>query len=72
MLDPVNYRGREQAYTKHYFLDAYLDGLVYKVGRTYDEIVYVDGFPGPWQNQNEEFQDTSFGIALTKLRQVKE
>lgn len=72
MLDPINYRGREQAYTKHYFLDAYLDGLVYKVGRTYDEIVYVDGFAGPWQNTDEKYQDTSFGIALTKLRQVKE
>jgi three-Cys-motif partner protein len=66
-----NYAGREQAFVKHTFLETYLDGLLYKVGHVHDEIAYVDGFAGPWQSANEQFSDTSFGLALQKLRQVK-
>src|ERR1041385_3245929 len=29
------------------------------------------GFAGPWQSASEQFQDTSFGIALHALRQAK-
>jgi three-Cys-motif partner protein len=66
-----NYRGREQAYVKHVFLERYLERLVHKTASIYDHIVYVDGFAGPWQSANEAFQDTSFGIALNALRQAK-
>lgn len=72
MPDIQNYVGREQAYVKHFFLEKYLDSLLFKVGHIYSEIAYVDGFAGPWQSQDERFLDTSFGIALGKLRQVKE
>jgi len=66
-----NYQGREQAYVKHVFLERYLERLVHKTASKYDHIVYIDGFAGPWQSANEDFQDTSFGIALNALRQAK-
>jgi three-Cys-motif partner protein len=66
-----DYRGREQAYVKHVFLERYLERLVHKTASRYDHIVYVDGFAGPWQSASEQFKDTSFGIALNALRQAK-
>ena len=66
-----DYQGREQSYVKHVFLERYLERLVHKTASSYDHIVYVDGFAGPWQSASEQFQDTSFGIALNALRQAK-
>ena len=71
MVAIQDYQGREQAYVKHVFLERYLERLVHKTASRYDHIVYVDGFAGPWQSANEQFQDTSFGIALNALRQAK-
>ena len=70
--DPANYVGREQAYVKHYFLARYLERLIFKIASAYDEVIYVDGFSGPWQDTDERFQDTSFGIALSTLRRAKQ
>ena len=66
-----DYQGREQAYVKHLFLEQYLERLVHKTASSYDHIIYVDGFAGPWQSASEQFQDTSFRIALNALRQAK-
>lgn len=66
-----DYVDREQAYVKHIFLERYLEALFHKTGSTYSHIVYVDGFAGPWQSANEQFGDTSFGIALSALRKAK-
>jgi len=71
MVAIQDYQGREQAYVKHVFLEHYLERLVHKTASSYDHIVYVDGFAGPWQSASEQFQDTSFGIALNALRQAK-
>jgi three-Cys-motif partner protein len=71
MVAIQDYQGREQAYVKHVFLERYLERLVHKTASRYDHIVYVDGFAGPWQSANEQFQDTSFGIALNALRSAK-
>lgn len=71
-LDLANYEGREQAYVKHHFLAGYLEKLIFKISSKYDEIVYVDGFSGPWQNKGERFEDTSFGIALRTLTVAKQ
>lgn len=71
MVAIQNYRGREQAYVKHVFLERYLERLVHKTASSFDHIVYVDGFAGAWRSANEAFQDTSFGIALNALRQAK-
>jgi three-Cys-motif partner protein len=72
MVSLDDYVGREQAYVKHVFLKRYLEALIFKTASTYNHIVYVDGFAGPWQSANEEFADTSFGIALNALRRAKE
>jgi three-Cys-motif partner protein len=71
MVSLQDYIGREQSYVKHTFLERYLERLVHKTASSYSHIVYVDGFAGPWQSANEEFQDTSFGIALNALRRAK-
>lgn len=72
MVSIVDYKGREQTYVKHVFLENYLEALIYKTASAFDHLVYVDGFAGPWQSANEKFEDTSFGIALRALRQAKE
>lgn len=72
VADLSKYAGREQAYVKHYFLESYLESLIYKIASRYDSIAYVDGFSGPWQSTGENFEDTSFGIALSALRKAKE
>src|SRR5262245_64166686 len=71
MVAIEDYQGREQSYVKHVFLERYLERLVHKTASRYDHIAYIDGFAGPWQSANEQFQDTSFGIALAALRSAK-
>lgn len=71
-LDPANYAGREQAYVKHHFLAEYLERLIFKTSSAFDEVVYVDGYSGPWKNKGERFEDTSFGIALRALTLAKQ
>lgn len=66
------YRKREQTYLKHFFLERYLERVAYVIGYHHREFVYVDGFSGPWQSQDEEFEDTSFIIAIKKLRDVRD
>jgi hypothetical protein len=61
------YRGREQTYLKHFFLEKYLERVTYVIGYSYPEFVYVDGFSGPWRSQSEAFEDTSFMIAINRL-----
>ena len=65
-IDLARYAGREQAYVKHCLLEKYL--LVQKVGSAWDSIVYVDGFSGPWQVNDPELADSSFGVAVETLR----
>jgi three-Cys-motif partner protein len=70
-LGPEHYAGREQAYVKHFLLGHYFSDLVHKVAGRFDEIVYVDGFSGPWQSEKDDLGDTSFGIALAAMRSAK-
>src|SRR5262249_53389906 len=69
---PDSYRGREQTYLKHFFLEKYLERVAYKVGSFVREFVYVDGFSGPWRTEDPGYGDSSFIIAINKLRQVRE
>ena len=69
---PEHYVGREQAYVKHFLLRHYFSDLIHKIASVYDNIVYIDGFSGPWQSANENFGDTSFGIALAAMRSARE
>ena len=71
MKEVEYYRGREQTYLKHFFLERYLERVAYVIGWEYPQFVYVDGFSGPWKSDDEAFEDTSFIIAINKLRQVQ-
>ena len=55
-----HYRGREQTYLKHFFLERYLERVAYKVGSFAPEFVYVDGFSGPWKTEDPGYEDSSF------------
>ena len=71
MKPPEFYRGREQTYLKHFFLEKYLERVAWNILSFRDEFVYVDGFSGPWKSEDEALEDTSFMIALNQLRKVR-
>jgi three-Cys-motif partner protein len=68
VTDP--YSGREQTKAKHYILKRYLQALAFKV-LTFSDITYVDGFSGPWECKTEDFNDSSFMIAISVLRDAQ-
>lgn len=70
-VDLSNYPGREQAYVKHCLLEGYLPDWAYKVGSTWDSLVYVDAFAGPWQTTHPNYADSSFGVAVDALRRCQ-
>ena len=72
-MKPVeHYAAREQTYLKHFFLESYLERVAWVIGWSHPQFVYVDGFSGPWKSDNEKFEDTSFVIAMDKLRAVRD
>lgn len=72
MREPEAYRGREQTYLKHFFLEKYLERVAIIIGYHSPEFVYIDGFSGPWRSEDEAFEDTSFRIAVGQLRKVRD
>ncbi len=70
-VDLSHYQGREQAYIKHCLLEEYLPEWAYKVGSAWDSLVYIDGFAGPWQTTDQNYADSSFGIAVETLSQCQ-
>ena len=66
------YRSREQTYLKHFFLERYLERVGFNICSFKGDFVYVDGFSGPWKSRDEQFEDTSFMIAIQELRKVRE
>jgi three-Cys-motif partner protein len=71
MVDARLYEGREQTYVKHVILDHYLAKFAHIIGSWADTITYVDGFSGPWNSVSEEFKDSSFWIAIERLREAR-
>lgn len=71
-VDLTNYEGREHAFVKHYLLKKYLSRWGYKIGSSWDPLVFVDGFAGPWGAKDKEFADASFGIAIKALNDAIE
>lgn len=65
------YIGREQTWVKHQILRKYLQRFARIIGRSWDAITYVDCFSGPWQEESDDFRDTSFSIALEELRKAR-
>src|SRR5437870_3768982 len=72
MLGLEFYDGREQTLVKHKILELYLQRFALIVGSVWDALTYVDCFAGPWNSQSENFDDSSFSIALRKLREARE
>jgi three-Cys-motif partner protein len=72
MKPAAYYKGKEQTYLKHFFLERYLETVAFHIGYTHQEFVYVDCFSGPWKADDEEFADTSIRIALDKLNYVRD
>ena len=72
MKPPEFYEGREQTYLKHFFLEKYLERVAWNIFSFRDEFAYVDGFSGPWKSEDEEYEDTSFVIALKQLRKIRD
>ena len=71
MIIPESYRGREQTYIKHELLAAYLERLFMIIGLFQPVIRYVDCFSGPWNEKDDNLQDTSIGISLKIMEDVK-
>lgn len=70
MHPPEFYRDRGQTYLKHFVLENYLERWAYNVFSFANELVYVDGFSGPWKNDGEDYSDTSFYIASHRLAEI--
>lgn len=71
-VDLAAYAGREQAFIKHCLLENYLPEWGYKTGTAWDNLVYVDGFAGPWGVQHGDLADSSFGVAIDALRSLRQ
>jgi len=69
---PDVYRGREQTFIKHVILKRYLERVARNILWSQHEFVFVDGFSGPWASTSSSYEDTSFGIAMRLLRQVRD
>jgi three-Cys-motif partner protein len=72
MRTPEFYKGKEQTYVKHFFLENYLQTVAFHIGSAFPQFVYVDGFSGPWRAKDEAVADTSFFIALQQLNYVRQ
>lgn len=72
MKPPEYYKGKEQTFLKHFFLEQYLETVAAHIGYSQSEFVYVDCFSGPWRAEDEDLADTSIRIALDKLNYVRD
>ncbi len=74
MLPFEDYQDKPQTYVKHFFLENYLERLAYNIfnsKRPSIDFAYIDGFSGPWRSDAENYNDTSFAIALKTLKKIK-
>lgn len=69
---PPEYHEREQTFVKHIILRGYLQRAAYNILSVSEDFTFVDGFSGPWEARSGEFADTSFGIAIRELREVRD
>ncbi len=71
-MDESHYKGREQSHVKHLILKRYLLRFALITGPIWKSITYVDGFSGPWNAKSEDYEDTSFAIAIKQLREARD
>ncbi len=72
MTSDTLYHGREQSQVKHLILQRYLEQFALIIGWWSESITYVDCFSGPWQSRSENYEDTSFAIAIRELRKARD
>ncbi|HLH57000.1 MAG TPA: three-Cys-motif partner protein TcmP [Verrucomicrobiae bacterium] len=70
-VDLAAYTGREQAYIKHCLLENYLPDWGYKIGSAWDDLVFIDGFAGPWRVADADLSDSSFSVAINALKKMQ-
>ena len=72
-LNPEIYRGREQSYIKHLFLNEYIQTAAFKTLQGRSRIFnFVDAFAGPWNVSDEQnYSDASFHQVLHTLEAVR-
>lgn len=67
------YAGREQSKAKHDIYARYLVPFATKILSTWQTIDVIDGFAGPWENNDTlKLSDTSIGVSLKELSKVAE
>jgi len=69
---PDSYDGREHSFIKHKLLEAYLERLFMILGQVEYSICFIDCFAGPWGSHDDEFKDTSIGIAYQIMRKCRD
>ena len=67
------YKGREQSFIKHLFLNKYLELAAYKLFQARSPIFnFVDAFAGPWRvSDSDKYSDASFTQAIETLDAVR-
>lgn len=71
MPDIEHYKDREQGFVKHTLIEKYLVSFAFKIFSKWDEIIYIDAFAGPWGVNTKECADSSFGIAIAQMKEVR-
>lgn len=66
-----DYTDREQSQIKHFALRKYLEAASKIIG-SWNSFSYVDCCAGPWESKSPQFDDTSFGIAVSVLKESKQ
>jgi len=62
-----SYQEREQSELKHYAIRLYLEAATRILGSVWKTLKYVDCCAGPWNSKQNDYGDTSFGIAIDVL-----
>ena len=71
MIAQELYEGREQTRIKHVVLGKYLERFTIIVGKSWDSVTYVDCFSCSLNVRSDALEDTSFAVALGKLRSAR-
>lgn len=61
------YQDRAHALVKHKLFQTYFERFVMILGRTHQNLAYIDAFAGPWLSATENYEDTSFGRSVATI-----
>jgi len=72
MLNKEIYRHREQTYMKHFFLENYFNSILKSICSTHNRVVFVDGGSEPLDSGIQGYENTSFKLAINRLRYIRD